>query len=108
MCGIVGIFHRDGGRADQRAVLAMREAVRHRGPDDEGLLIDGEVGLGHRRLSVIDLSPEARQPMTSPDGRFSLVYNGEIYNFRELRRELERAGWSFRTRSDSEVLLAGC
>ena len=85
----------------------MRDALAHRGPDGKGLYLDGALGLGHRRLSIIDLSEAASQPMLSPDGRVALVYNGEIYNFRELRRELEKAGWTFRTRSDTEVLIAG-
>jgi asparagine synthase (glutamine-hydrolysing) len=107
MCGIAGLFNIDGRPADARIVGAMRDALAHRGPDDEGLYADREVGLGHRRLSIIDLSRAANQPMLSPDGRIAIVFNGEIYNFRELRGELERSGWSFRTRSDTEVLIAG-
>jgi asparagine synthase (glutamine-hydrolysing) len=106
MCGITGLI--DFGRAaDARIVAAMRDAIAHRGPDDSGLHVDGPIGLGHRRLSIIDLSAAARQPMHSPDGRWTIVYNGEIYNFRELKAELEREGWTFRTRSDTEVLIAG-
>ena len=106
MCGITGIL--DFGRqADARIVAAMRDALAHRGPDDSGLHVDGPIGLGHRRLSIIDLSRAASQPMHSPDRRWTIVYNGEIYNFRELKAELEREGWVFRTRSDTEVLIAG-
>jgi asparagine synthase (glutamine-hydrolysing) len=84
----------------------MTDVIAHRGPDGEGQFVDGPVGLGHRRLAVIDLTPLGRQPMTTPDERFTLVYNGEIYNFQELRAELTGRGRSFVSRSDSEVLLA--
>jgi len=107
MCGIVGILQRDGAPVSQALILSMRDAVAHRGPDDEGVHVDGPLGFGHRRLSIIDLSRAASQPMFSPDGRIVIIYNGEIYNFRELARELTKLGWSFRTRSDTEVLIAG-
>ena len=107
MCGLAGVFHNDGGRADRRVVAAMRDALAHRGPDGRGIFVDGPIGFGHRRLAIIDLSRAAAQPMHSPSGRTVTIFNGEIYNFRELRRELERHGWPFRTRSDTEVLLAG-
>lgn len=107
MCGIVGILNRGGEPVDADVIVKMRDAIAHRGPDGEGVHIDGPLGLGHRRLSVIDLTDAASQPMFSPDGRIALVYNGEIYNFRELRAELEAAGWVFRSRSDTEVLIAG-
>ena len=83
----------------------MTDAVAHRGPDADGYWIEGGAGLGHRRLSIIDLSPTGAQPMHSPDGRFVISYNGEIYNFRELRTELEAQGYRFKSRSDTEVLL---
>jgi asparagine synthase (glutamine-hydrolysing) len=85
----------------------MTRALAHRGPDGEGYYFDWELAFGHRRLSVIDREG-GRQPMTTPDGRFTLTFNGEIYNFRELRRELETTGSRFRTRSDTEVLLEAC
>ena len=107
MCGVVGIINRDGRPADANVVAAMRDRIAHRGPDDSGIHVDGHVGLGHRRLAIIDLSNAARQPMISPDGRVVLVYNGEIYNFLNLRAELEKTGWVFRSRSDTEVLIAG-
>lgn len=84
----------------------MSAAVAHRGPDGEGFFRDGPVALAHRRLAIIDLSDRAAQPMHSADGRYVLTYNGEIYNYRELRQELQRLGHAFRTSSDSEVLLA--
>jgi len=83
----------------------MTDAIAHRGPDGEGHWVEGAVGLGHRRLAIIDLSPAARQPMVSADNRFVLSYNGEIYNYRELRADLEAEGFFFRSQSDTEVLL---
>lgn len=103
MCGIVGLLLHD--RACDPGILGrMRDVVRHRGPDDAGEFIDGPVGLGHRRLSIIDLGG-GHQPMSTPDGRHTIVFNGEIYNYRELRAELEAEGVRFRTSSDTEVIL---
>jgi asparagine synthase (glutamine-hydrolysing) len=110
MCGIAGVVgYRADGRTDEAELLALRDAQTHRGPDDAGLWLseDGRVGLGHRRLSIIDLSPAGHQPMASADGRLRIVFNGEIYNFRELRRELEARGQRFRSSSDTEVVLLG-
>ncbi|MGB5050131.1 MAG: hypothetical protein WBO46_14400, partial [Caldilineaceae bacterium] len=83
----------------------MTDAVAHRGPDGEGQWIEGNVGIGHRRLAIIDLSPAGHQPMVSADHRYVFSYNGEVYNFRELRSELEAAGYWFRSKTDSEVVL---
>jgi asparagine synthase (glutamine-hydrolysing) len=83
----------------------MTDALIHRGPDDEGQWIENNVGIGHRRLSIIDLSPAGRQPMVSTNDRYVLSYNGEVYNFRELRRELKNKGYKFRSQTDSEVVL---
>lgn len=105
MCGIVGIANLNGAPAEHASLQRMTDAVKHRGPDGEGHFVEGAVGLGHRRLAIIDLSPAGRQPMATDDGRYVLTYNGEIYNFRELRVELEALGCQFRSRSDSEVLL---
>jgi asparagine synthase (glutamine-hydrolysing) len=106
MCGIVG-FLNVGGRPASLAVLkSMTEALGHRGPDGEGTFVDGPLALGHRRLAILDLTDAARQPMATPDGRFLLTYNGEVYNFLALREELEAKGRVFRSRSDSEVVLA--
>lgn len=104
MCGIAGFLMRGGARADQRWIRAMAASLAHRGPDGEGCFVEQEVALGHRRLSVIDLETGA-QPMANEDGSLVIVFNGEIYNFAELRPELERRGHEFRTRSDTEVLL---
>lgn len=105
MCAIVGIVHLDGAAAEHASLQRMTDVVAHRGPDGEGHFVEGAVGLGHRRLAIIDLSPAGRQPMATEDGRFLLIYNGEIYNFRELRVELEAQGCRFHSRTDSEVLL---
>ncbi len=107
MCGIVGILNHDGRPVEEKLLTGMRDALAHRGPDDRGVYINGPLGLGHQRLSVIDLSEAGHQPMISPDGRVVIVYNGEIYNFRELRLELEKQGWIFKSNSDTEVLIAG-
>jgi len=107
MCGFAGLLT-DGQSIDVEAVVsAMTETLRHRGPDDDGVWIDASagVGLGSRRLAVVDLSPSGHQPMASASGRYVVAYNGEIYNHVALRRDLER-GFRFRGRSDTEVLLA--
>jgi asparagine synthase (glutamine-hydrolysing) len=109
MCGIAGLWApglRDGELRDTLA--QMTASLVHRGPDDEGMWVDSEarIGLGHRRLSIVDRSPAGHQPMRSSSGRYCLVFNGEIYNFHELRQALETRGHEFRGRSDTEVLLA--
>ena len=111
MCGITGFIDLQQRRSPgelEAAVRAMAEALRHRGPDDAGAWVDADLGLalGHRRLSILDLSPLGRQPMASPSGRYLITYNGEIYNFPALRRELEQQGQKFRSSSDTEVMLA--
>jgi asparagine synthase (glutamine-hydrolysing) len=103
MCGICGYVTRRGP-ANAEAVAAMAASLRHRGPDAEGLHLDGPVALGHRRLSIIDLSEAAHEPLTNEDGTLWLVFNGEVYNFRELRRELEPRH-HFRSLGDGEVIL---
>lgn len=105
MCGITGIFNINGEHVSPVVLRGMTDAIAHRGPDGEGQWIDGNIGLGHRRLAIIDPSPAGHQPMISADHRFVLSYNGEIYNFRELRTELEALGYHFRSRTDSEVVL---
>ena len=105
MCGIAGIYNFDGAPASPVTVKAMTDALNHRGPDGEGQFTEGPVALGHRRLSIIDLSDAAHQPMPSADGRLVITYNGEVYNFQELRIDLEAKGHAFRSRGDSEVLV---
>ncbi|HIT31882.1 MAG TPA: asparagine synthase (glutamine-hydrolyzing) [Candidatus Enterenecus stercoripullorum] len=104
MCGFTGFVSRSA--PDVNALHAMGDAIRHRGPDEEGHYVDGHCAIAHRRLSIIDLA-NGHQPMSSPDGRYVLAYNGEIYNYQQLRTELSAAGHTFRTNSDTEVLLHG-
>jgi asparagine synthase (glutamine-hydrolysing) len=105
MCAIAGIVMRDGGPADPGIAERMGAAMRHRGPDGGGVRARGRAALGHRRLKIIDLSDRAAQPMVSLDGRFTIVFNGEIYNYRDLRRQLASRGHRFQSDSDTEVLL---
>lgn len=105
MCGIAGIFNINGEPVSPVTLRKMTDVISHRGPDGEGFYTDRFVGLGHRRLAIIDLSPAGHQPMVSRDQRVVLTYNGEIYNFHEVRAELEALGHHFRSRTDSEVVL---
>ncbi len=105
MCGLVGILDRSGNGVSRPVLETMTRSLAHRGPDDEGFLIEPAIGLGHRRLSIIDLTVAGHQPMVSADGRFVLVYNGAVYNYRALRHELEGEGVRFRSQCDTEVVL---
>jgi asparagine synthase (glutamine-hydrolysing) len=105
MCGIVGIIDLSGRPLEASRLQAMVDILSHRGPDFAATLVDGGIGLGHTRLSIIDVSDKANQPLQTPDGRHAIVYNGELYNFRELRQELAAAGRPFQTTSDTEVIL---
>jgi asparagine synthase (glutamine-hydrolysing) len=105
MCGIVGLVYKDPSRpCESEVVTAMRDLVSYRGPDDSGSYLDGPVGLGHRRLSIIDLSG-GHQPLTDAQQRFWIVYNGEVYNYRPLREALIQKGYQLSTHSDTEVIL---
>src|SRR5262249_54752928 len=105
MCGIAGILWRDTSRPVERSLLeAMGQAIAHRGPDAEGFLIEPGVGFVHRRLSIIDLT-SGDQTIGNEDGWIQVVFNGEIYNYQQLRAELESRGHKLRTRSDTEVLV---
>lgn len=106
MCGICGILRLDGGPADGLLLDRMNDTLAHRGPDGAGTYSDGPIALGHRRLSIIDLST-GDQPMTTADGDLTVVFNGEIYNYQELRAELSAKGHVFRTSSDTESILHG-
>src|SRR5262245_27946058 len=111
MCGLTGFLDASGRmRSDamHAAVLRMAGTLRHRGPDDDGTWVDeyARFALGHRRLAILDLSSQGHQPMSSACGRFVIVFNGEIYNFVSLRRELEQLRHRFRGHSDTEVMLA--
>src|SRR5262245_8232498 len=104
MCGIAGVLNTSGAPASDELVAAMTRAIAHRGPDEEGTWVAGPVGLGNRRLAIIDLSSAGHQPMATERG-LVLTFNGEVYNFRELRHELEAAGHRFRSNTDTEVVL---
>ena len=106
MCGIAGFIRPDGGPAELAVIQRMTDAVRHRGPNGAGHFIDGPVALGHRRLSVLDLSDDGAQPMQYADSGLVLTFNGEIYNYIEIREELRAHGYAFHTQTDSEVILA--
>src|SRR3989304_5885218 len=106
MCGISGLLYLDSRRAvSSQTLRQMSATLAHRGPDGEGVWVDRHVGLAHRRLAIIDLRPEAGQPMCNEDGTVWITFNGEIYNFQELRRELEGCGHVFKTASDTEAIL---
>lgn len=106
MCGIAGILDPTERRGADAGVLdRMTDSLAHRGPDDRGTWVDGAVGLGHRRLSIIDLSAAGHQPLFDEAGRVGIVFNGEIYNFRELMADLRERGYTFRSRSDTEVIV---
>src|SRR5437588_1302818 len=104
MCGITGKFSYGGAPIDPELLTAMTDAVTHRGPDAAGYYLGDGIGLGHRRLSIIDLAT-GDQPLTNEDGTIWIVYNGEIYNFADIRLELEQHGHRFRTHSDTEVIV---
>lgn len=104
MCGICGLINLDGAPADVAIVKTMTRTLAHRGPDGEGVIVSGNAGLGHRRLAILDLSEKGAQPFAM--GRYTLSYNGEIYNFRELRQQLEGLGHTFVSETDTEVVLA--
>ncbi|MBK8489359.1 MAG: asparagine synthase (glutamine-hydrolyzing) [Saprospirales bacterium] len=105
MCGISGIINLDGAPVQEAQLAAMIRAMKHRGPDDDGLFAEDNTGLGFVRLSILDLSAAGHQPMFSADERYVLIFNGEVFNYIELREELKKLGHSFRTQTDSEVLL---
>lgn len=113
MCGINGIYGLKESSIAKQKVLAMNNRMSHRGPDDEGIFVDENIAFGHRRLSIIDLSSAGHQPMKSHDGRFQIIYNGELYNFKELKFELQRVvagsnqqAYIFQTNTDTEVIIA--
>ena len=104
MCGIAGCFSFEGN-VDKKQFEKMVDIIEHRGPDDRGTYYEGGLALGHRRLAIIDLSADGHQPFFYKE-RYVVVFNGEIYNYREIRKELEEKGYQFKTRTDTEVLVA--
>ena len=107
MCGITGLVNLQGCDVSPSLLKAMTHAIKHRGPDGGGEWVNKNVGLGHRRLSILDLSDNAKQPMASSDGSLILSYNGEIYNFQELRAELQKFGYKFSSANGTILLVAG-
>ena len=105
MCGISGIFNTDKKPVHASQIESMNNLITHRGPDGHGVYIDGNLGIGSTRLAIIDLREIANQPMTDTDGRYVIVYNGEIFNYVELRNELLKKGYRFNNNSDTEVIL---
>ena len=105
MCGINGILHLDYKPVDQNQLVKMRDILEHRGPDDKGIYLQNNIGLGHRRLSIIDTSAAGHQPFISDNGRYIIVFNGEIYNYQSFYPELKSKGITLKSGSDTEVLL---
>jgi asparagine synthase (glutamine-hydrolysing) len=108
MCGVCGVFSYAGPeRVTEDVIITMRDTMIHRGPDDKGAFVslDGQIGLGHRRLSIIDLSEAGRQPLSNEDETVWTTYNGEIYNYQELTSELKAKGHRFSSRTDTEVIV---
>jgi len=105
MCGITGIFNVNGAPVSISLLKKMTDIISHRGPDGEGFWVDSFIGFGHRRLAIIDLTPLGHQPMQTEDGNFIITYNGEVYNFQNIRIELEAKGYRFRSKTDTEVVL---
>lgn len=105
MCGIAGILNFDSSLVQQSKIKAMTDSISHRGPDGEGCYLDSNLGLGHRRLKIIDLSEAGKQPMLSANQRFIISYNGELYNYLELKQQLIKLGYSFKSKTDTEVIL---
>ena len=103
MCGIAGIFNLNSVPVDSRLLHRMTARMAHRGPDGEGVFTEGALGLGHRRLRIIDLSERGKQPLSNEDGTVWITFNGEIYNFKELKEEYPGLKWS--TNSDTEVII---
>ena len=107
MCGIAGIINLDSSPVEGSIINEMTDAIAHRGPDGRGIFIDGNIALGHRRLSILDTSERGAQPMTSKNNNWTIAFNGCIYNFKELRRELSNKGHTFISTTDTEVIVEG-
>src|SRR3989338_1172195 len=105
MCGIAGIFNLNSEPVRQDLLTRMTRSLSHRGPDDEGVCVWGNIGFGHRRLSIIDLSERGKQPMSNEDGTVWITYNGEIYNHLALRDELRKKGHLYRSQTDTETII---
>src|SRR5215210_5593558 len=104
MCGIAGILNLKKQPVQEKMLTGMTKCLAHRGPDSDGFFIDNEIALGHRRLSIIDLSPLGNQPFTDNSGRYVMIFNGEMYNFQEVKQQI--TDYEFKSSSDTEVLIA--
>lgn len=107
MCGLIAVITPPGEKVDHKQLTEASNCLQHRGPDDEGIVTAQNVGLAHKRLSILDLSERGKQPMLDPNSDWQIIYNGEIYNFKQLRRQLVESGYRFQTETDTEVLLKG-
>ena len=107
MCGIAGVYNLNGVVFSSEKLKKMALTISHRGPDGEGYFINDDIALAHKRLAILDLSENAKQPMTSKDGKWTIVYNGFIYNFKTLKKELKKKGCQFISSSDTEVIVEG-
>ena len=107
MCGILGIYNLDGSAVNANLIAEMVKQISHRGPDGDGIFVENNIGFGHKRLAILDPSANGQQPMCSKDGKWIVVFNGCIYNFKELREELIQKGHSFQSESDTEVIVEG-
>ena len=105
MCGINGILYFDNRKVDKDELIKMRDILEHRGPDDSGIFIEDNIGLGHRRLSILDTSSAGHQPFISENNRYIIVLNGEIYNYKSFYNEIKSKGYQLKTGTDTEVLL---
>ena len=105
MCGVVGLINLSNQKISNSTIKKMTDSIYHRGPDGEGQWTEDNVGIGHRRLSIIDLSSAGNQPMMSEDKRYIFSYNGEVYNFLELKKELVQLGYKFFSNTDTEVVM---
>ena len=107
MCGIVGVYNKNKKPVYRQTLKNMSDKLVHRGPDGEGLYLNAHLGLAHRRLAILDTSPKGNQPMSSKDGKWTIVFNGCIYNYLELKQELQSLGHEFVTGTDTEVIAEG-
>ena len=107
MCGIVGFVDKKNTKEKKEIIKKMADRIKHRGPDDEGFYVDKNIALGHRRLSIIDLTRNGSQPIYNEDKSMAIVFNGEIYNYESIKEELIKKGHKFKTKTDTEVILHG-
>ena len=107
MCGIAGIYNINQSKTSELIITQMTDAIAHRGPDGKGVFLDGNLAFGHRRLSILDISENGAQPMHSAVGNWTIIFNGCVYNFKELKQELINKGHTFTSTTDTEVIVEG-